>query len=437
MGGVDGGDNPNVSQLGDGLMAKKAKRKQFRASIDAVPPGAARPSMTMWYDPGGMRPPVSWWPSSGEFQTHWDSQAWSAFAVPGYWRGRLLLSQAIGGMPLAGWKGLEQLTPTPLVLREPAAGEDRCTTVAAWVGDLIDHGNAIGFVAARNAEGRATSLLPVPCTEVGVGYDAGGRVAYDHYQDGIVTRRYYPDAGDVFHAKGVLAYPGALRGMGALEAGLSSLSRIRDESAYASNAFRNGTPSGLLRVKDPDLQPGNPDDEAGFASAVGIKKQWKASIGTGDVAVLSDLVDFTPLSWTPSDAQMVEARQLSLVDVANLLNVDPYWVGASQVSAPYQNVQDAALQLSRFSLSPWVNPLEAQFSRFLPYGTEARFNRDTVLRDTASVRIANWVQLLNAGVVDEEYVRSQEGIPPDAAPAKTQPPAQLFPVSDVSLEATA
>jgi HK97 family phage portal protein len=142
-------------------------------------------------------------------------------------------------------------------------------------------------------------------------------------------------------------------------------------------------------------------------------------------------VDFTPLGWTPTDAQMVEARQLSLVDVANLLNLDPYWVGSSQVSAPYQNVQDAAVQLSRFTLSVWLNSLEAQFSRLFPRTTEARFNRDSVLRDTATVRVDNWVKLIDAGVVDAAYVRAQEGIPPEAAPAEPTPATvtPLFPVA--------
>lgn len=400
----------------------------YRAVTSAVPPGAPRPSMTMWWDPAGARPPVSWWPASGELESHWDADLFSAFSVPGYWKGRMTISQAIGGMPLGAWRGLEALNPTPSVLVEPEVGVDRCTTVAAWVGDLIDHGNAVGFYTRDSWDQHVTGVVPVPCTDVAAGYSAAGRLTYEHRVNGQLVRAY--DWTDVFHAKGVLGFPGALRGMGVLEAGLSTLSRVTDEAGYAARAFRTGVPSGLLRVKDPDLQAGTPEDEPGFTTAHGIKKQWKASVGTGDVAVMSELVDFTPLSWTPTDAQLVEARSFSLVDVANYLNVDPYWCGASQVSAPYQNVQDAAVQLTRFTLNAWTNPLESQFSRCLPRGTEARFNRDTVLRDTTSVRVANWVQLLSADVVSTDYVRSQEGIPEDAAPEPAAAPAvaQLFPI---------
>jgi phage portal protein BeeE len=169
----------------------------------------------------------------------------------------MLISEAIAGMPLAAYRGLVQLTPTPPVLVNPAGpNEDRCTTVAAWVGDLIDHGNAVGFIMARDAEGVPTVVMPVPASEVVVGFNAAGRLTYEHHVNGVVART--ADWSQVFHAKGVLPFPGALRGLGVLEAGLSSLARIRDEDAYAAKAFHNGTPSGLLRVKDPDLQPGTP-----------------------------------------------------------------------------------------------------------------------------------------------------------------------------------
>lgn len=384
--------------------------------VQPVPAGALRPSMTLWYDPGGAAPPVSWVPGTGEFETHWDWAMNAYLALPGVWRARLPISQSIGAMPIGAWRDLAAVTPLPSLLAEPNPGEDRANTVAAWVCDLLDHGNAFGIVTGVNAEGKPTSVEPVPCANVGVGRTETGRLVYT--VGGNTTRTY--DRSEVFHAKGMSA-PGALRGMGVLEAGMATLDRLTAEARYAGKAFNSGVPSGLLRVKDPDLQVGTDDDDAGYATAKGIKKAWQASVGTGDVAVLSELVDFTPLSWTPSDAQMVEARQLSLVDVANMFNLDPYWVGASQVSAPYQNVQQAALQLSRFTLGFWITALEAQFSRMLPRGQEAKFERDTILRDDQSTRVANYKTLVEIGALTVDEVRAREGLPPLEEP----PPAPV------------
>lgn len=391
--------------------------------ILATPPGAARPSTTFWWRPP--LPPVSWAPRSGEFETHWDWNLTDALGIPGVWRARMLISQAIGGMPLGAWKGSVAVEPAPTLLVEPCAGEDRASTVAAWVCDLLDHGNAFGIVTSRNAEDKPTSIMPWPATRVMVGTGPRYVLLDSNYQPMAEYGRY-----DVFHVKGTHR-PGDLRGMGVLEAGLGAITRMGYEAEYASRSFSSGTPSGLLRVKDPDLQAGTPDDPAGFVTASGIKKSWQASIATGDIAVMSELVDFTPLSWTPSDAQMVEARQMSLVDVANLFNLDPYWVGSSQVSAPYQNVQQAALQLSRFGLGFWISGLEAQFSRMLPRGQEARFNRDSILRDEMSTRVGNYVQLLGAGVVTVDEVRALEGLPPlPGTDTQLAPVTPLFPDGD-------
>jgi HK97 family phage portal protein len=424
VGGARGcGRAGSETDVGGVLMGLRQALRMFRASVEAVPPGAARPSTTLWLNSGQINPPVSWIPQSGVFETHWDwSSSW-AWAIPAYWRARMLISQSVGAMPIGAWRGDVAVDPLPAVLRAPNPDEDRCSTVAAWVGDLVDHGNAVGIVTAWDSAipPHPAAVLPVPCTSVGIGRTSSGRLVYD-----VAGASY--DSSEMFHAKGV-TLPGQDRGIGILEAGLSTIDRVTAESAYAAKAFASGVPSGLLRVRDPDLQVGTDDDPAGYVTAKGIKKAWQASVGTGDVAVLSELVDFTPLSWTPSDAQMVEARQMSLVDMANMFNLDPYWVGSSQVSAPYQNVQDAAVQLSRFTLNFWITALEAQFSRLLVRGQEARFNRDSILRDPQSVRVDNYVKMIGAGFMTVDEARAREGLPPLDTPSQASV-TPLFPAGD-------
>jgi HK97 family phage portal protein len=423
--GVRGGTT-SATIVGGGMSRIGNALRMFRATTSAVPDGALRPSMTMWYDPGGVLPPVTWTPGSGIFETHWDWQYWSALQIPGVWRARNLISQLIGGMPIGAWRDRQPVEPLPTILREPNPDEDRYNTIAAWVCDLLDHGNAIGVITAWNAEGQPVSVQPVRASETSIGRDPDSGTVW--YRVNETTA--WP-ASRMFHAKGT-SLPGDLRGIGVLEAGLGTLTRIRDTDAYAGNAFRTGMPSGLLRIKDPDLQLGTDDDGPDQVTAKGIKQSWKASVATGDVAVLSDLVDFTPLSWTPSDAQMVEARQLSLTDIAALYGLDPFWLGAPSAPMVYQNVQDAAVQLLRTSLGGWIVPLEAQFSRMLPRGQRARFARDVILRDDVTTQIDNYQKLQQMGVVDVDEIRAALNMPPRAvqpAPALA-PVADLFPEGD-------
>src|SRR6478672_8435992 len=89
-----GGRARQATGMGDGVSIRarlETASRLFRASADAVPPGAPRPSMTLWYDPGGVRPPVQWAPASGEFSTLWDWQACLVLGIPAVWRARMLI----------------------------------------------------------------------------------------------------------------------------------------------------------------------------------------------------------------------------------------------------------------------------------------------------------------------------------------------------------
>jgi HK97 family phage portal protein len=417
VGGARGGVGaPGETEVGGVLMGLRSALAMFRQAemwpgvIEATPPGALRPSSTFWFNPAGGQPPVTWAPGTGEFETHWDWSRSSLLSIPGVWKARMLISQSIGGMPLAAYRGTEIVEPLAALLREPAPGEDRANTVAAWVCDLLDHGNAIGIVDGYDAEGRAVSLSPVPCSQVEIRSESGRR----NYRIG--SRVF--DQSQVFHAMGTTA-PGAIRGMGVIEAHLTTLTRMTAEADYASKAFTSGVPSGLIRVKDPDLQP---------EMAAEIKATWMKTFGSGrEPAVLSELVDFEPIAWTPSDAQMVEARQLSLTDVANMYNLDPFWLGAPSAPMVYQNVQQAAVQLSRFTLGFWTTVLEAQFSRLIPRGQDARFIRDTILRDDTAARYANYKLGLEGGWLTLEEVRAAEGLPalPEEPPKPVLVPVPL------------
>ena len=144
-------------------------------------------------------------------------------------------------------------------------GEDRANTIAAWVCDLLDHGNAIGLVGRLRLGGRATSMSPVPCSEVEIRGEDGRRQVYRIGVGPCSTSR---------RCSTRRAPPRrvTLRGMGVIEAHLTTLTRIAAEADYASKAFTSGVPSGLIRVKDPDLQP---------EMAAEIKANWMSTFGSG------------------------------------------------------------------------------------------------------------------------------------------------------------
>ena len=75
--------------------------------------------------------------------------------------------------------------------------------------------------------------------------------------------------------------------------------------------------------------------------------------------------------------------------------------------------------------------LEAQFSRLIPRGQDARFIRDTILRDDTATRYGNYKLGLEGGWLTLDEMRAAEGLPELAEEPRPMPmPVPLFPDGD-------
>jgi phage portal protein BeeE len=115
------------------------------------------------------------------------------------------------------------------------------------------------------------------------------------------------------------------------------------------------------------------------------KAKWMEKYGgpVREPAILPFGTTITPLGWSPSDSQMVEARKMSLQDVANAYNLDGYWLGAEQAGLTYKSPGPLFLALLRISLEPVMADFEQAWAdAWLPRGQAVRFDRLQVTRDT-------------------------------------------------------
>jgi hypothetical protein len=124
--------------------------------------------------------------------------------------------------------------PTPPLLDQPSPPDTRMVTFSSLGLDALFHGNAVAIIADRDRLGYPTALTPVGADRVwikrveradGLPWPLGS-VAYWIGPTSPISGipRTWPENGtrsdQVFHVKGPCR-PGALRGMGVLEAGLS------------------------------------------------------------------------------------------------------------------------------------------------------------------------------------------------------------------------
>ena len=106
-------------------------------------------------------------------------------------------------------------------------------------------------------------------------------------------------------------------------------------------------------------------------------------------AILPAGTEVIPLGWSPNDAQATAARQLALTDVANIFNLDGYWLGAPASSHTYRTPGPLFLVLVRVTLNRILAPFEEAWSlAWLPHGRKVRFAREAVLADDLPTTIA-------------------------------------------------
>lgn len=337
-------------------------------------------------------------------------------SIPGAWRASVLLSDLIGEIPWDAYREFpgqpeQKIIPTPPLLEQPAPPDTRMTTFSSWALDLIWHGNAIGVIAARD-RGWPTAVYPVPAQMCSV-----RRVTkYDDSPLPIGALEYTIgqlkglEAQDVIHIKGPCE-PGAVRGMGVLEAHLNTFALAQDQSRQARSLSNHGVPTGVLKSDNPDLTD---------AEAADMKAQWLANQTSRSIAVLNASTSFTPLSWNPEQLQLVEARRLTVSELELIFGFPVGWLGGMNSARQYSNVEMDAVNLIKFSLGGHLARFEQTLTLAFPPGTCARGNTDGVLRaDTLTRFQAHEIALRNGfKVVDE--VRDLEHLPP--LPDKPQLP---------------
>lgn len=335
--------------------------------------------------------------------------------IPGAWRASVMLSDLLGSVPWHGFRSragrrMEMLDPTPQLLEQPNPPDTRMTTFSGWALDLIWEGNAIGVIAARNAEGWPTAAVAVPARSVGVrrvtsAAQSSLPVGSLEYRIGSLTF----GESEVIHIKGPAA-PGSLRGMGVLEAHLNTLDLAKEQGRQARSISQHGVPTGVLKSENPDLTQPEADK---------LKTRWLNAQRDRTIAVLNATTSFEALSWNPEELQLVEARKFTLTELELIFGLPVGWLGGMNSARQYSNIEQDAVNLLKFSLGGHLARFEQTLSLHMPRGTQSKANLDALLRpDTLTRYQAHEVALRNEFLTVDEVreLEDRQPLPPQAAP---------------------
>lgn len=340
----------------------------------------------------------------------------TVMSIPAFWRGANFLSGLLARVPWDAYTthGRDQETlidPRPSFLEQPAPPDTRLTTFKSLFLDYLINGNGIGIVATWDGQGKPTSMWPVPAAFVAirrVNTDQPSLIGVPpgQIEYRIAGKPYSPD--EIVHFKGPCA-PGAPRGFGILEAHCrGALLTARQLQRDARNASRHGVPPGYLRVTSESEEANDPDAMAD------VQRDWMRKRDEGGVAILNNAVEFTPVAWNPDEAQLIQARQMSDNEIANLLGLPATWVNSANnggTSLTYSNVDSEALSLIKFPMGEHFEQWGQTLTLKYPRNTCVRADLDNFLQGDTQARYNSYASAIQTGWMLRSEARKKERFP--------------------------
>jgi HK97 family phage portal protein len=358
----------------------------------------------------------------------WD--ATSARQIPAVARCLQVYSGLVRQMKMDAYRG-EMKLPRPRLLERPDPLNAGSWFVGISVEDYLMSGNAVSLITARGVDGWPVSVQYLPINYVYIVW-VPGQALPDYYFYGQPL-----NTDDVIHVKrGADRWFGAVRGVGIVEESLGTLDRVAMEEVYeAATLAGSAVPSVAIITPQATLTQDVADEAA---------DSWEVKYGGPNrrPAILPNGTQVIPLAWSPSDTQLIEARHMSLTDIANLFNIDAYWLGAPVAGMTYKTASPQYQQVLRTSLEPVLSDLEDVWSwAWLPRGQSIRFDRNKLLSDDLTVTSNAAVATYNGAIVTLDEARAMLNLaptdedvgpepPPPPPPPAVPPPAEPAPAAE-------
>lgn len=272
------------------------------------------------------------------------------------------------------------------------------------------HGNGYSFIE-RDSAGRPTALIPLDAGKVAV---LKGADLMPYYQ--IAGHEPVPQR--MIHHVRWFSLNG-YTGVSPVQLHCDTLGLALATHGHASAVFANGTH--LAGVLERPAIVGQTELKALSRERVDqIKAAWKSEYAGTDnamkVAMLQEGITFRPLSMTNADAQLIDARKLSALEVAQIFKMPPHKVGLLE-RATNNNIEHQAIEFVIYCLMPWIKRHEQARMRDLLLPSERdtlfiEFNVGGLLRGDVKSRYAAYAVARQWGWLSVNDIRRLENLPP-------------------------
>lgn len=264
---------------------------------------------------------------------------------------------------------------------------------------VIMRGNGFIYIM-RGQDGKATGFRWLHPDDVTVYYNKQKNLLY--YQSTVVSKKRIEPV-NMIHIK--LHSDDGINGRSIVSYANRSITVANNTENSAANFFNSGCNlNGVIKVEG-SLTPQQKQD---------IRDSWRESLGTngGGIGVLQGNMSYTPIQMTVADAQLVESRQFTVVDVARWLGINPTLLGDLSHSS-YNTLEASLNEFYVHTLMPYVSVIEEELTSkiFVPSekGYYINLDENAILRADKDKQATYYSTLLDKGILSINEVRRELG----------------------------
>jgi HK97 family phage portal protein len=320
-----------------------------------------------------------------------------------WYSGVRYLAETVASLPVHMYRdaaGVRDRRADPLWMVRPDVELPWFQLVELMMMGLLHKGNAYAF-KLRNMADQVVGLREIHPDRVttGVAPDGTKRFMIDHDERVWSTR-------DILHIPG-LAYDGRV-GLNPIQSLADSLGTVAASDDYTGRYFGSGTHLGGVITVGTALTKEQRD---------ATRDEWEAFhqglVNAHKTGVLSNGSSYTRLALNAADAQLIEARQFGISEIARILRIPPHKL-YDLTRATFSNIEHQSIEAVVDSIRPWVERIEAHvnFDRdIVPEGTFIEFQLEGLLRGDAAARASFYTQGITAGWLSPKRAAELENQP--------------------------
>lgn len=300
----------------------------------------------------------------------------SAVALPAVYRCWCLNSDTVSTTPVdvlrrAPGNRRVPYAPPPW-MNEPNDEMNLCEFLGQLQASLEADGNAFALKAIT-ANGQLAALYPLNPSMVQVERLADGALAYDVRQTDGTAIRAFPN--EMLHIR-AFTTPGALRGMSPISALRQTIGLGLAAQQFGAQFFGSGANlSGVVEMPGPD--PG--EDAANRLQKAFTRKHGGLSKSHA-LGILFGGAKWTPLSVKPEEAQFLETRKYTDVQMAHAHGVPPEYVTEAEGAKGYvTSLYTRQYMWLLTGINPRFTRIENKLTALLPRDVYVKFNRNAFL----------------------------------------------------------